>query len=56
MIIGLVQTVHGHTTWLDYHVEDLSSPPEETDKKMVNEDRMILMRKKTNMHVYLCKS
>ena len=39
-----------HTTWCDYHIEDLSSPPEEIDETMVDEDRMILMRE-MNMHV-----
>ena len=51
MMVDLVQTVHGHITWLDYHIEAVSSPPEETDRNMVHEDRMILMREKMNMHV-----
>ena len=49
-------------TWLAYHIEYLSSPPkeigkevsgpsEEIDENMVDEDRTILMREKTNMHV-----
>ena len=61
-MVCLVWTVHGHMTWLDYHIENLSSPPkeideevsgppEEIDKNMLDEDRMILVREKTNMHV-----
>ena len=51
MMVGLVWTVHGYTTWFDYDIEALSGPPEEIDKNMVDEDRMILMREKMNMHV-----
>ena len=32
MMIGLVQTVHGHMTGFDYHTEALSGPPKEIDK------------------------
>ena len=51
MMVGLVQTIHEHMTQLDYHIEPLSSPPEEVDKNMVDEDRMILMREKMNVCV-----
>ena len=44
MMVGLVWTIHGHMTWLDYHIEALSGPPEEIDKNLVDGDRMILMR------------
>ena len=54
MMVGLVRTINGHMTWFDYHIEASSSPPEEIDKNMVDEDRLILMREKMNMHVYLC--
>ena len=39
MMVGLLQTIHGHTTWLDYHIEAVSGPQEEIDKNMVDEDR-----------------
>ena len=51
MMIGLVQTIHGHMTMFDYHIEALSSPPEEIDKNMVDEDRTIQMREKMKMYV-----
>ena len=62
MMVGLVWTFHGHTTWFDYHIEHLSGPPKEIDEKvygspeeigedMVDEDRTILMGEKMNMHV-----
>ena len=50
-MVGLVQTIHGHVTWLNYHIEALSGPPEEIDKNMVDEDRTIPMRETMNMHV-----
>ena len=31
--------------------EEVSGPPEEVNDNMVDEDRMILMREKMNMHV-----
>ena len=40
-----------HMTWLAYHIEALFSPPEEIDKNIGDEDRMILMREKMIMHV-----
>ena len=49
-MIGLVCTIHGHTTGFDYHREALSSPPE-VDKNMMDEDRMIQVREKRNMCV-----
>ena len=48
-MFGLVQTIHEHTTQLDYHIEALSGPPEEADKNMVDEDRVILMREEMNI-------
>ena len=51
MMVGLVWTVPEHMTWLDYHIEALSGPSEEVDKNKVDEDRMILMREKTNICV-----
>ena len=50
MMICAVQTIHEHMTGFDYHVEALSSPPEEIDKNMVDEDRTIQIREKMNMH------
>ena len=51
MMVGLEQTIQGHATWFDYHIEALSGPPEEIDKNMVDKNGMILMREKTNMYV-----
>ena len=52
MMVGLVWTIDEHMAWLDYHIDALSSPPEEVDKNIVDEDRMILMREKMNMCVF----
>ena len=48
---GLVWAIHEYRIWADYHIEALSSPPKEVGKNMVDEDRMILMREKMNVHV-----
>ena len=61
---GLVQTVHGHLTWLDYHKEELIGSSEEANENMsaplkedwwqhmVDDDRTILMREKMNLQVF----
>ena len=41
VMIGLVQSIHGHMTGFNYHREASSSPPGEVDKNMVDEDRTI---------------
>ena len=52
-MVGLVQTVHGHMTWLNYHIEASSGPSEEIDKNMVDEDRMILMREDEHVCLFV---